>query len=242
VDGQYVQQGQLLLEMESPDLLFQYHFVRSQVELLRWQEHVGSLSPSMRAQLQVIRAQRQQKETELLAVGGRLERFRVAAPVEGRFYFSNPDMGVEGWVGHEALLGVLCNTDDWRVETYLPEEELGRVKEGDVARFFPETAGMNPLHLKVVRIDRDVSRVIGEGMLVSTRGGTVPVREVARGHFIPEQAVYRVTLAMDPKVEPFEGRHPLTRRGMVVISGERRAHAEAFLKAIGSLLVKESGF
>ena len=116
---------------------------------------------------------------------------------------------------------------------------MARIEAGDRGRFYPETRGLPSLALRVLSVDRDASRTLGEAMLASTHGGEVMVRE-RRGQLVPEKAVYRVLLEVSDTADAAAvGR---VQRGQVVIYGSPKTLLGDFARAAVAVLVRESGW
>src|SRR5690606_37014531 len=126
-----------------------------------------------------------------------LSRFDMRAPFAGVLVDVAPELRAGVWVNARERLGTLIDPRSWQVETYLTDSEIQRVHAGDSARFFPENSGVTSLPLRVIRIDPDATRQLPEEMLSQQHGGQILTRE-RNGHLIPEQAIYRVVLAVDP--------------------------------------------
>jgi len=161
------------------------------------------------------------------------------APFAGRFYWADPDLSLGQWVGKNEPLGVLVRGGTaWRVETWLNEDEVARLKVGQSASFWPDGAADQLLKLKVVDIDRDAARQLPRRELASVLGGHVVTRE-KNGQLVPERAIYRVALeVMDMPTELQE----LSWRGQVTIHADWSSPAARYARQVLSVLVRETGF
>ncbi len=237
-DGERVRQGQVLIELSAPDLGFQQQAVAARAAGLQWQATAAGVDPKLREQQQIIAAARGKVGAELAGIRAEQSRYLPLAPFSGRFYLSHPDLHAGLWVGKNESLGVLADTSRWLVETYLPEAELHRIDIGDSGHFYSDTPNVAEVRVRVERIDRDATRVLAAGILASTRGGALLVRE-AGSSLVPETALYRVTLALESAYAPV---NPQILRGTVVLSGTPSAFLDQFARAAAALFVKEAGF
>lgn len=228
----------VLIELEAQDLVFQQQSLDARAGALQWQVRAAGVDGKLRERQAVIEAERQKAEAEISGLAADQRRYTVKAPFNGTLYLSNPDLSVGTWVSKNEKLGELVDPRHWRVETYLPEADLARVRVGDAARFFPETPEGIVWNLRVEVIDRDSTRVLPEGLLASTRGGSLLVRE-QNHQFIPEKALYRVSLSVDPQKLSLPTQ---VLRGSVVIRGEAKAILTDFALSAAALIRREAGF
>jgi len=237
-NAQVVLAGQTLIELEVPDLGFQGEAASARAANLQWQSNAAGVDPKLREQQQVIEAARGKVGAELAGIREEQGRYTPTAPFAGRFYVTHPDLQPGAWIGKNEKLGVLADTSRWRVETYLPEVELNRIAIGDSGHFYSETPDVADLPVRVERIDHDSTRVLPDGILASTRGGELLVRERGR-YIVPEKALYRVTLSLSADYAPGT---PQILRGKVVLYGTPKAFMAEFTRAAAALFVREAGF
>jgi putative peptide zinc metalloprotease protein len=237
-DGQLVAKGEVLLVLEAPELAFEHQVASARATKLRWQAAAAGVDPELRKDQRVIEAAREKVAAELQSVQGQQARYRPTAPFSGRLFLSQPDILRGDWVAKNEQLAVLVNTSRWAIETYLPEAELNRIRLGDYGRFYSETPHVAQLPVRVERIDRDATRTLPEGMLASSGGGEILVRQ-SGGQPVPETALYRVTLSLSEEYAP-EVLQIL--RGQVVLYGNPKAYLEEFARSAMALFVREAGF
>lgn len=150
----------------------------------------------------------------------------------------NPDLAAGQWLSRNEKLAVLLGEGSALVETYLDEESVKRIRVGDGGIFMADGRDGPTLPLTVTRIDADATRVLPNNMLSAQFGGHILTRE--RAHKItPEQAVYRVTLAVNGPAGTLAGQ---AWRGQVVIRGSWQAPAWPYLRHGFAVLLRETGF
>lgn len=192
----------------------------------------------LREQQQVIEAQRSKVGSELKGLAQQQQQYILKAPFTGSLYLTNPDLAVGDWVGKSEKLGELVAHGGLRVETYLAEADIHRLSVGNAGMFYPEAGSPAALKLIVENIDTDATHELTDGMLASTRGGAVPVREHART-LVPEHALYRVVLSVQDKTADH---HLPVLRGQVVIHGEAQSWLAGYLRAVLAVVWREAGF
>lgn len=237
-NGANVPSQTLLLSMEQVDLRHQEKALAARSASLNWQVATTGVDPKLREQQQVIEAQRAKVGSELKGLAQQQQQYLLKAPFGGTFYLANPDLALGDWVGKNEKLGELVAPAGMRVETYLAEADIHRLRVGDAGLFYPEAGSPGALKLVVENIDTDATHELAEGLLASTRGGALPVREHAKA-LVPEHALYRVVLrvqAAEPSVML-----PVL-RGQVVIHGEAQSWLASYLRAGLAVLWREAGF
>ena len=237
-NGQWVEAGQVVIQLAPPDLAFQRQSAQARAGNLAWQASAAGVDPKLLAQQQVISAAQGKVQAELAGIEQEQTRYSPRAPFAGRLYLSHPDLSPGTWVGKNDVLGVLSDTRRWRVETYLPEADLHRLKVGDTGRFYSETPDRAELPLRVEHIDQDATRVLPDGILASSHGGEILVRAAGKT-LVPETALYRVALAIEADYAPAQ---PQILRGTVVVYGSPKAWMDEFARAAAALFVREAGF
>lgn len=108
---------------------------------------------------------------------------------------------------------------------------------GDPAGFVGDGGEGGRLQLEVRHIDADATRVLPNGMLSAQAGGHILVRQ-RRDQLIPEQGLYRVSLAVEAAPEALSDQ---SWRGTVVIHGRWESPASRYLRSALSVLLREAG-
>lgn len=240
-EGAQVQAGQALMTLDSPDLPFQTESAQARAAGLRWQADAAGVDAKLRERAPVVRAEEAKVAAELKGLGQQQARFTVRAPISGTLFYALPDLAAGQWLRKDERLAVVADLRRWKVELYLPESDLWRIRVGDAGSFHAEALGWGPgamLRLAVTAIDRDAAHLLPEPLLASTRGGAVAVREQGR-QLIPELALYRVTLAVQGDQHPASAQ---VLRGQVVIDGAPKAWLGDIARAAAALWVREAGF
>ncbi|MCU6496212.1 HlyD family efflux transporter periplasmic adaptor subunit [Rugamonas sp. A1-17] len=236
-NGQGVAAGQPLLRLSSPELDLREGETGARQDVLAWQSAAAGLDAGSRKDWQVLNDQLAYASAEHATVGADLRRYRPVAPYAGVLVDVDPDLRPGAWLKSQEYLGALVAAGRWQVVTYVDEEAVRRIRQGDRALFIADGLAGPAVRLTVASIDRDASRTLGEPELAALFGGDVLVRE-KNGVFYPEHAVYRVVLDADaglPATSP-------AWRGRVAIAGRWEAPALRFLRAAAAVAWREAGF
>jgi putative peptide zinc metalloprotease protein len=234
--GQAVAAGQPLLQLESPELIMRRSVLRQRVAVLRWQVSAASFDSDLMPRQQVLAQEFAGTSAELAGVEQEISRLNPVAPFSGTLLDLPPDLAAGQWVGRNMQIATLIGSGVWRVETFLQERDMERVRVGDWGRFIAETPGGANIWLEVERVDRDVSRVLHEPMLSSMHGGEILSRE-KNSVLMPDQALYRVSLRVLGTIGGAQAQ-----RGKVVIIASPRTLAGGFIRAATGLVIREAGF
>jgi len=117
--GATVRQGEPLMRLESPDLLFELRAARLQREQLRTQElRAASLSV---ADLMPLRHQREAVESMIAELERQRAALQVTAPIDGIWSAPDLDTGLGRWVARGAPLGAIVDPNSWRFVAVLPQ-------------------------------------------------------------------------------------------------------------------------
>jgi putative peptide zinc metalloprotease protein len=235
-EGAKVKAGEPMIELASPDLELRWRKAHAAVASLQRQTASAGVSEMHKRDLPVLLEELAMAQAELANIESVLHKYVPRAPFDGELRDLDPELKRGVWVGRDERLAVLVAPGKWRVETYLDEQAVRRVRVGDRARFY--AAGASPISFTVDAIDRDATRVLDSGMLAAPAGGSVAVRQ-KNGQWIPEAAVYRVTLTGAGDVNELAGR---SWRGNIVIHGAWEAPAARFLSTALALFWREAGF
>ncbi|AWK89731.1 HlyD family efflux transporter periplasmic adaptor subunit [Azospirillum thermophilum] len=235
--GAAVAKDDILFELDSPDLDYKHRAKEIQAATTSWQTAAAGVNGDLREKLGTIQATRARLAAEIVGVSAERSRFQIKAPADGTVFLSDLSLRPGNWIKKNETIATLLDGRRWQVVTYLPEADLARVRVGDAARFYPEHSGLDVRRLTVAAIDRDATRVLSDGILGSTSGGRILVRDTAGGP-VPETAIYRVTLSL-PDDQPPQAAALL--RGSLVLSGAPKSLMGDFLRSAASLLIRESG-
>lgn len=238
-DGATVTAGQALVALHSPELAHQRKAAAVRLQGAEWQLNATGLKDELRERQAVIGSERRRAASELQGIELEIDRYRVESPRDGRIQWQHPDLHPGLWLADKEQIGWIVDPDSWQLVTYVPATELARVAVGDTARFSDESGRMPVLHARVTRIDQDATRVMTEGMLASTQGGLIPVREQGQ-QLIPEQAVYRLTLALQDHTS-LPNDLPVL-RGRLTIQGQAEAWMRQYWRSAVGLFRREAGF
>ncbi len=237
--GARVAAGQPMVVLQVPDLASRERALQARLEQQRWQAATSGFDDEMRKRWRVAEQVAATTQAELQGVAAEQHQFAPVAPYDGRLHLADPDLAPGQWVARRESLGLLVREGTpWRVETWLDEEAVARLRVGQGGRFVTDGGTGGVLALRVVEIDRDAARVLPRRELASVLGGHILTRE-KNGQLVPERAVYRVALEVQGMPAELAAR---SWRGQVVLHADWQSPASRYLRHAASVLVREAGF
>jgi putative peptide zinc metalloprotease protein len=241
-EGGHVAAGGVLVRLYVPDLLMRRQALLAKVERLRWQAAASGVNAQMRSQLLANEDYLVTAQAELSSLDTELLQYEPQAPFAGHLRYADPDLQTGQWISRKEKIALLIKEGTpWQVETWLDEEAVQRISPGDAALFITDGAQGPVLKLKVLSVDRDASRVLLRPELAAHLGGHVLTREKA-SQLIPERAIYRVMLEMDPASGVPEALTDQSWRGKLTIHGSWEAPAQRYFRQALAVLLREFGF
>lgn len=237
-EGQRVDAGTVLLTLSAPELDVRRAGAQARLERLRWQAASSGFDADARNRLQSSQEELATAQAELGSIEQEMARYSPRAPFSGWLRDFDPDLLPGQWLAKKEKLAVLVGDSGLQVETYIDEESVKRISIGDQGLFLMDSGSGPAWTLTISNIDADAAHTLASRELALPVGGSVLVRE-RKGVFIPEHAVYRVTLTVASQHAPPPG-HSL--RGKVVIKGRWEAPAALYLRNATAVLIRETGF
>ena len=241
-EGAQVAQGSVLVQLYVPDLQMRRQAVLTKVEGLRWEAASSGFSAESRSRLQVNEKAFATAQAELASLDTELLNYAPRAPFSGQLRDVDPDLQVGQWLSRKEKIALLVRDDGrWQVETWLDEDAVQRVAPGDTALFITEGGQNSAVQAQVVSVDRDASRVLPRAELAAHLGGHILTRE-KNGQLVPEHAIYRVVLALEPGAPALADWAAQSWRGTLTIHARWEAPVWPYLRQGLAVLVREIGF
>lgn len=234
--GQQVAAGDLLLQLESPDLAW-----REQANTVRLVRAQGELARSAVGDRQLERSRVLQEElaqalSEQQAIREERERLAVRAAAPGRVVDLPPDLAPGRWVHPRQLLGRVVAADKALVRAWVTESQVRRLQAGQEVRFAPRLPELPGVDGTVVRVDTTGTRLLPHQLLSGQHGGELVASQNLRGEWELRQTVYQVDIAT---AAPAPAR---VAPGLLHVPTGPFDALGAALRQLLSVLVRESGF
>ena len=235
--GDTVAAGQLLFELESPQIAQQQRIVASELRAVDWQLDRHHLAEDLRWNTQVLQQQRQTSEAKRRSLRDQSQRLRIYAPFSGVVYDVDESLRPGSWVDAQRVLGYLADVRQFVGEGYVQERDLRRLSQLAEGVLYTDIKRGKRQPISIKTIDQTQSPVLPQSYLASIYDGPVAVRE-QEGQLIPEGSIYRVLFDIDSE----QLRPSQVYKGEAQVQGERESLLYAAYRSIASVLIRESGF
>ncbi len=236
-DGQNVAAGDLLLELDSPDLDSRQAIVRRETEILQLQLRRQSARSETAADAGILEQRLAEAVAEYRGLAAQRERLQLRSPQAGVIRDLQRDLSADRWL-HPAESLARIVEPGLRLRGYLAEENLWRIETGSEGRFITDDPARPTVKVRLDEVDATGVAYLELEALSSDHGGPIAIRRDAQRRAEPVQAQYGVRLTLlDNDIHPD---HPL--RGVVILDGERQSLLGAAWRRIAALGVRESGF
>lgn len=237
VDGQTVEQGALLVELESPDIDSRLLIVRREIEVLQLQmRRQGGRSETV-ADVGILEQRLAEAVAEYRGLLARRERLLLRAPQAGQVRDLMPNLVAGRWVSSREPLARIVEGGT-RLRGYLAEEDLWRVAPGASGRFVADDPMRPAWPVELLEVDANGVAAIDQEALTSDHHGPIAVRRDENRRPEPVQAQYGVRLQLLQE-QPAPS-HPI--RGVAVLQGRSESLLGTAWRRMAALGVRESGF
>lgn len=236
-DGQTVAQGDVLIELESPDLESQQAIVRREIQIQQLLMRRQAGRSETAADAGIIEQRLAEAVAQYRGLSARRERLLLRAPHAGTVRDVLPNLTPGRWLSSKDALARVVE-DGSRLRGYIAEAELWRVKPGATGRFIADDPMHPALAVKLDEIDTNGVAYVDQEALTSDHHGPIAVRRDQQQRAEPVQAQYGARLTtLDQPPTPVQ---PL--RGVVVLQGSGESVLGVAWRRLAALGVRESGF
>ena len=236
-DGQAVSKGQVLVELESPDLASRQAIARREIEIQQLQMRRRAGRSETAADAGIVEQQLAEAVAEYRGLSAQRERLALRAPEAGQLRDLLPQLQVGRWVSPKEPLARVVEPGA-RLRGFLAEADLWRVAPGAMGRFIADDPMHRALEVQLSEVDANGVAFIDQEALTSDHHGPIAVRRDEHRRAEPVQAQYGARLkVLDDSATPAQ---PL--RGVVVLQGRGESLLGTAWRRLAALGVRESGF
>ena len=231
-----VKQGDIIIELESPELNAEYNKALLQVKTLTLQLSRVRTVEKMIEYSELTRERLSESQTELEALKGRKQALKITAEFDGKILSIDETLRTGRWVNSELPLMQMTDESKLLIETYVPENVVARLIN-DKARFYSMTDVIAPLDATIISIDAASTRDMKSPWFIQTYGGDVATTPDQSGKMMTDSTVYKVILQPIDTVTL-----PHVERGIIQIPVESQSLLGRFWQFALSVILRESGF
>ena len=237
--GTEVQAGQVLVQLESPELQFHLEQEQTRERFLHWELEQQSFNEDLQKQGPALRERWVEAQASVKGLQEQVDQLIVRAPFSGRIADINEGLVPGAWMAHKEKLYEVVGPHGAKAEAFVGEYELSSLQAGSSANFIAELAGAPSLTCRIEAIDRVNLAALESPYLASTYGGAIAVQKDKQGALVPTEARYRVRLADcgDAASSPVR-----EMRGVAHLKGEWHSFAGSYVRRGIAALQREMGF
>lgn len=236
-DGQAVAQGDVLIELESPDLDSRQTIARREIEIQQLQMRRQASRSETASDAGIVEQRLAEAVAEYRGLAAQRERLLLRAPHAGTVRDLLPQWAVGRWLSTREPLARVVERGV-RLRGYLAEAELWRVAPGATGRFIADDPMHPAIAVQLSEIDTNGAAFVDQEALTSDHHGPIAVRRDQSQRAEPVQAQYGARLmTLEPAPTPVQ---PL--RGVAVLQGSGESLLGVAWRRMAALGVRESGF
>ena len=240
-DGETVNPGQLLFELEAPELDDEAQ--RANILAKAYARQAAGLPVlNQRGEAQSAKAMQQARELrqQARAQTQAAERLLLSAPFSGSVRDLAEGLHPGTWVNSQLPLGRVVDDSAWRAELLVQEQALARIAVGQSVRLYQPALASAPLTGRVAAIDPLRVTRLPHPMLDANSGGPILTHRQDERDVVVD-ALYRVSITLDAGSESAAATAAgAIRRGR--IDAEPQSIWQQWLRPLLAVLVRESGF
>ena len=235
-EQQKVVKGQSLVRMKSPELNHKLQQIDTRINYLQSIVDTGDLASLQARQGNVLIEELRGAKAERNGLRETLARYEIFSPFQGVMVDLAPDLHSGQWVPEAEPLLAIRSEGQPRIEIYVDEDAVHRIKIGATGRFFPDDIGVRPIGVKVEGIDRTGLRVLNSPYVASVFGGQIPVRKTENA-LVPERAIYRLRLSITDNTQS-----PIIElRGTAHVDASPESLLSSLWRSVAVVFLRESG-
>lgn len=237
-DGEHVRAGQVLAVLASPDLVHRLSVAQANETLLRWEVEQQSFDARLIEQGTALQRRWDAARTAVAGLNAEAGQLTLRAPFDGTVQ-ATEELAPGTWLPKGAHLFDVVGRDGVKGDAFVGEDDVGRIKAGDTARFVSSIAEKGGLSCRVMAVDRVNVATLDEPALASVYGGPLPAERApgSAGTIVPLAATYRVRIGDCPA----DARLPREITGVARVGQARESLAWRGLKSLMSLVQREVG-
>ena len=239
VEGKPVNQGDVLLSLQSPELEYEIDKSRQNIEILETRAKRIAASDEELSQIQVVLQQIQEQQSKLAGLYQQQDRLVIKAPISGVTRDLQESLHINRWINETLPLATIIDPSSSKIVGMVDESDLRRIAVHRETKFIPDDPARPSVWAYVHELEIANVRVMDLPTLASVNGGPVPVRADKTGNLIPEKSVYRVRITVSPVEKSLPDQEI---KGVARIKGEARSIISRFYDTATAILIRESGF
>ena len=236
-EGDQVDEGDMLMQLESPNLDRQILALEERLAALEFRIQREAAYQEDRDDHQVLRETLQGSQKEMEGLLKARAQLTLRAPFAGVVTDMPSSLHEGRWISSDFPLAHVMNPEYMVVQAYAMEDQQVRLQAGNEGWFYADDPARKPRYGRVQDLRQVDESHFTLTYLASLYSGPVPVRQDDEGNIKPEASIYRVTLDVEDDGEPWKQ----VVRGLVHVEGESRSVAGQLWEHVAAVFIRESG-
>jgi putative peptide zinc metalloprotease protein len=194
-DGEFVQAGQVLAELVSPDLEHKLQQARADEAMLRWEVEQQAFDERLQERGVALRRRWDSARQTVSGLTSQIAQLTIRAPFGGTVHSTEDGLSAGTWLPRGARLFDIVGPSGIQGAAFVSESNITRIATGQVVTFVASLPEMRALRCRAIAVDRVNLATLDVPAIASPYGGPVPAQLQPGTHqLIPLQATYRVRL------------------------------------------------
>lgn len=235
--GQHVKQGDILLEMESPNNQHERNLANIEISLAEVRLARIGAAEQDRVESGTIRRQLASLKTQRAGLDERDAKLVVRAPFDGVVTDLTPSLVPGRWVGRSHMLGFLARPEGLVIRAYVEGDHRARIEAGAAATFVPKDLTRPAVEARLDAISEYSITRLELPELGSTLGGPIAVYEHQNRSLAPAAAQYALRASV---LQPNAAINQ-TESGTLLVEARPESLAARAWRTIGRVFVREFG-
>lgn len=237
-EGKPVLAGDILVELEMPDILFELAQANASIQLAKTKLSRLAADANSRSQRQIIEEElaRALQTREGLR---KLEGYRfIRAPFSGVIVNVEPALNAGRWISPSTKLAVVRSAEGAEIHALATDTQITRITDAATASFLPDDISAPTLAANLIEIDDTGSATLPYADLADVNGGSIATTTRKTGELTPATTYAKLRLApMNPHLSIVR-----VQRGVVKVSATGESLASKVMRRVVAVLIMESGF
>jgi len=237
--GTEVIAGQVLVQLESPDLRAHLEQEQARERLQRWELEQQPFNTQLQQEGNSLRERWNQEVEAVKGLQQQADRLIVRAPFAGKIAETDEDLVPGAWISRKEKLFEVVGPKGSKAEAFINEDALPQLKVGDSATFIADDASVRRVDCKIESIEHVNLSSLDALYLASNFGGTIPVQKDKQGALVPTDAWYRLHMNTCDYNLP-NPKHEV--RGVMHMTGEWHNLVGTYFRRGVTAVQREMGF
>lgn len=235
--GQSVKVGDVLVELDSPELEYQLGMAQVHEQQLRWQVEQQTFNQQLQERGNALQQRWDAARAEVTGLQRSAEQLQLRASIAGEVVGIDLALQPGAWIARGEPLVQIASPAGIKVDAYVDEQALAKIHSGDVARFVANEPALPHANCIVADADELALASLEPVALASLYGGAIPAKRDSNGRLVPLYATFRVRLT---HCEGMLG----TRKeliGSAIIGSSHQSFAMQWLRRLSAAVRREAG-